>query len=313
MRKTSGNARALLAVAVLLTVPLAGCGGSESTDGEEAAADGGATTGGSGVCAESKASGDLLAQVCEKGTVTVSTDPAYPPQSSLNEQTGEYEGFDIDVATEIADRLGVDTAWETPSWDIITSGNWNGRWDMSVGSMTPTNDRQKVLHFTEPYYYTPAVVAVHEQNTTVTDPATDLDGKKIGVCSACTYEQFLDKSLDIKGFSFDFVIDDAKVSGYDTDTTALQDLNLGDGVRLDAVITSLTTAQGFADSDKPVKIVGEPVFYEPLSVAVDKSATPDPESFAEAVDAIVGEMHEDGTLSKLSKKWYDGADLSVQQ
>ena len=57
---------------------------------------------------------DLLAEICEKGTLTVSTDPAYPPQSSLNEQTGEYEGFDIDVATEIANRLGVDVAWEAP-------------------------------------------------------------------------------------------------------------------------------------------------------------------------------------------------------
>ena len=47
--------------------------------------------------------------------LTVSTDPPYPPQSSLNEQTGEYEGFDIDVATEIANRLGVDVAWETPA------------------------------------------------------------------------------------------------------------------------------------------------------------------------------------------------------
>ena len=92
--------------------------------------------------------------------LTVSTDPAYPPASSLNEQTGEYEGFDIDVATEIAKRLGVDVAWETPAWDVITAGSWNGRWDTTVGSMTPTNDRQEVLYFTEPYNYTPAVVVV---------------------------------------------------------------------------------------------------------------------------------------------------------
>ena len=49
---------------------------------------------------------DLLASIEEKGVLTVSTDPAYPPQSELNKDSGEYEGFDIDVATEIADRLG---------------------------------------------------------------------------------------------------------------------------------------------------------------------------------------------------------------
>ena len=112
---------------------------------------------------------DLLAEICEKGTLTVSTDPAYPPQSSLNEQTGEYEGFDIDVATEIAKRLGVDVAWEAPSWDVITAGSWNGRWDTTVGSMTPTNDRQEVLYFTEPYNYTPAVVVVGADNDDVND------------------------------------------------------------------------------------------------------------------------------------------------
>jgi polar amino acid transport system substrate-binding protein len=207
----------------------------------------------------------------------------------------------------------VDIAWEAPSWDVLTAGNWNNRWDMSVGSMTPTNDRQEVLYFTDPYYYTPAVAVVHEDNTSVADLTTDLDGKKIGVCSGCTYEQFLDGSLAIEGFEFDFVVDDAQISGYDTDTTALQDLALGDGDRLDAAMTSVTTAQGFIDSDKPVKIVGDPLFYEPLGVAFDKSSELDGQSLVDAVNEIVAEMHEDGTLTEMSEEWYDGIDLTVAQ
>lgn len=295
----------LVAATALLALTLTGCGGD---GGGEAA-----PRAGSGVCGSTDASGDALAEICDRGTITVSTDPAYPPQSSLDAKTGKYVGFDIDVATEIAKRLGVKVAWETPNWDVITAGSWNDRWQMSVGSMTPTNARQKVLDFTQPYYYTPAVVVVHKDNTSVSDVATDLDGKKIGVCAGCTYEQFLDKTLAIKGFTFDFIIDDAKVSGYDTDTTALQDLAVGDGTRLDAAITSLTTAQGYADAGNPVKIVGDPVFYEPLSVAFDKSSEADPTSLVNAVDDIVAEMHKDGTLTKLSKKWYDGLDLTVQQ
>jgi polar amino acid transport system substrate-binding protein len=298
----------LAATTAMLALLLTGCG--DDGGGREGE---GALASGSGVCGTTDASGDALAEICDRGTITVSTDPAYPPQSSLDRKSGEYVGFDIDVATEIAERLGVDIAWETPSWDVITAGSWNNRWQMSVGSMTPTNARQKVLNFTQPYYYTPAVVAVHEDNTSVSDLNTDLDGKKIGVCSGCTYEQYLDKTLEIRGFTFDFIIDDAEISGYDTDTTALQDLAIGDGTRLDAVMTSLTTAQGYADAGNPVKIVGDPVFYEPLAVAIDKSSEADPASLLEAVDGIVGEMHEDGTLSDLSKKWYDGVDLSVQQ
>lgn len=302
-----------LSVALLALLPLAACGddatppGSDTgTETTEATTDD--ASAGEGVCAEGGHS-DLLAEVCESGEITISTDPAYPPQSSLNDQTGEYEGFDIDVATEIAKRLGVEVAWEAPSWDVITAGSWNGRWDMSVGSMTPTNDRQQVLHFTQPYNYTPAVVVIREDDTAVSDLATDLDGKRIGVCSACTYEQFLDKSLNIEGYTFDFAIDDAEIVGFDTDTTALQDLATG---RLDAAITSVTTAQGYIDAGNPVKIVGDPVFYEPLSVGFDKSADPSAESLFEAVDTIVGEMHEDGTLTSFSEKWY-GLDLTKQQ
>jgi polar amino acid transport system substrate-binding protein len=299
----------LVALVALVAALLAACGGDSDSSAKDSnnASDEPAAAAGDGVCAGEVT--DLLAQVCDAGKLTVSTDPAYPPQSSLNEQTGEYEGFDIDVATEIAKRLGVDVAWEAPSWDVITAGSWSGRWDTTVGSMTPTNDRQKVLYFTQPYNYTPAVAVVSADNDDISDVTTDLDGKKVGSCSPCTYSDFLEKKLAIEGYTFDFVIDDAEVTGYDTDTTALEDLVNG---RLDAVLTSVTTAQGYIDAGNPVKIVGEPLFYEPLSVGFDKSSDPSSKSLFEAVDKIVGEMHEDGTLTELSQKWY-GLDLTTKQ
>lgn len=302
--------RRVLSVALAAALfSLSACGGDDGDGAAEdsTSADSGSEAGG-GVCAEGEAT-DLLAEVCDAGTLTVSTDPAYPPQSSLDEQTGEYVGFDIDVATEIANRLGVDVAWETPAWDVITAGSWNGRWDTTVGSMTPTNDRQQVLYFTEPYNFVPAVVVVAADDDSVNDLETDLDGAKIGVCGGCTYEQFLNKELDIKGYDFDFIIDDAKISGYDTDTTALQDLA---NQRLDAVITSVTTAQGYIDAGNPVKIVGDPVFNEPLSVGFDKSSDPSSESLYEAVDQIVADMHEDGTLTEMAEEWY-GIDTTSQE
>jgi polar amino acid transport system substrate-binding protein len=289
MSRRSGAIGAVL-LAVVLALALAACGGD----------DGGGD--------------DLLGAVEEKGTLTVSTDPAYPPQSRLNKDTGEYEGFDIDVATEIAERLGVDIAWQAPAWDTITTGNWNGRWDVSVGSMTITPDRAEVLHFTPPYYYTPAAMAVHEDNTTITSPE-DASGKKVGVCGACTYDLYLQDKLEIpldesgEPTKIESVVSDPSIVTYDTDTTAIQDLSLGDGRRLDAVISALPTLQEAIKTGSPIKIVGEPLYYEPLAVALDRSSTLDPESLLEKISEVIEEMHEDGTLSELSQKWY-GVDLT---
>ena len=207
--------------------------------------------------------------------------------------------------------MGVEVQWITPSWDVITSGNWAGRWDISVGSMTVTPDRAKVLYFSTPYYYTPASVAVHEDNTDITDVETDLDGKTIGVCAACTYEFYLDGTLNIPG-DYDFVIDDPQIKTYDTDSSAIQDLALGDGVRLDAAMSSLSTLKEAEESGTPIKIVGDPLYYEPLAVAIDKEAPSNPKPLVKEVSKIVEEMHEDGTLTKLSKKWY-GYDLTKKQ
>jgi len=260
-------------------------------------------------------SGDALAQVMDSGKLRVSTDPAYPPQSSLNDSTGKYEGFDIDVATEIAKRMGVEVAWETPSWDLITAGGWNDRWDASVGSMTITPERSQVLYFTPPYYYTPAAIAVHADNTTINGP-DDLTGAAIGVCGGCTYDTYLQGTLELpKDASGNPVaipsqIQDPQITTYDTDSTAIQDLALGDGARLDAVISALPTLLAAIDAGTPIKIVGDPLFYEPLSVALDKEAEADQTSLLDKISGIIEEMHTDGTLTQLSQKWYK-ADLTV--
>jgi polar amino acid transport system substrate-binding protein len=250
--------------------------------------------------------GEVLDRVMSKGVLVMSTDPEYPPQSSLDENN-EFVGFDIDVGKQIADRLGVDIEFVTPSWDVITAGNWAGRWDVSVGSMTPTAARREVLDFPAVYYYTPAALAVHADNTTITEPAA-ASGKTIGVGVATTYENYLKKDLviDAEGAPpFEYQIDEANIQTYDTDLLALDDLRLGDGVRLDAAVTALPTIMDAIKQGYPLKVVGEPLFLEPLSVAIDKG---DPE-FAAKLAEIVESMHEDGTLSELSMKWY-GADLT---
>jgi len=250
--------------------------------------------------------GETLDRVMSTKVLTMSSDPAYPPQSFLNDKN-EMAGFDVDVGREIAKRMGAKLKIVTPSWEIITAGNWGGRWDMSVGSMTPTAERAKVLSFPAIYYYTPASFAVHKDSKI--SSVADLNGKKIGVCGGCTYEAYLKKDLtiDAEGApAFDYKVTPGEIRLYETDTNTFDDLRLGDGVRLDAILSALPTIEEAIKNGYAMKVVGKPVFYEPLAVAVGKD---DPE-FSAKIAEIVKAMHADGTLSKLSQTWY-GADLTT--
>ncbi len=250
--------------------------------------------------------GEVLDRVMETGTLKMSSDPAYPPQSFLNDNN-EMDGFDVDVGREIAKRMGVELEIITPAWEVITAGNWGGRWDVSVGSMTPTATRAEVLDFPVVYYYTPAAFAVHSDSDV--DSVSDLNGKKIGVCGGCTYENYLnhDLTIDAEGAPpFEYQVDPGEIRSYETDTNAFDDLRIGDGARLDAVLSALPTIKEAIDAGYPMKVVGDPVFYEPLAVATDKG---DPE-FDAKLKEIVNNMKEDGTLTELSKKWY-GVDLTT--
>ena len=269
-------------------------------------------------------SADKLAEIVARGTLIVATDPNYAPQSELKEDVAraantrcasnqytanQLEGFDVDVGVEIARRLGVEACFVTPAWTLIVGGSWADRWDINVGSMTITPERMEVLYFTQPYYTTPAAFFVHKNNTIFIQPS-DLSGKKVGVCTGCTYEFFLSGSLAIPGEKIDFVVEDAVINGYEIDIYAMQDLALGDGVQLDAVLAALPTGQNAIKEGLPLKQLGEPVFFEYLAVDVDKKHSKDSVSLVKKLDEIIQQMHSDGTLLRLSQQYY-GKDFTT--
>ena len=252
--------------------------------------------------------GGLLDQVLTEGKIIMSTDPQYPPQSELTAE-GNYEGFDIDVGTEIANRLGVEIAFETPSWDVITAGSWGGRWDFSVGSMTITTPRQEVIDFSEPYYYTPAQMSVRADSG-----ITSLDGlagKVVCVGAATTYLDWLNGSLDFGTESPQTTPPEGvTATTLDSDRLCAEAWRAG-RTDFDGWLSSSTTVQDAIDDGLPVVAVGDPVFFEPLAVAFDKSG-PDASDMVTRVNAILAEMREDGTLKAMSEKWF-GLDLTEKQ
>jgi polar amino acid transport system substrate-binding protein len=246
-----------------------------------------------------------LARILEAGVIRMSTDGLYPPQSELTPD-GSYQGFDIDVGTEIATRLGVDITFTEPGWEVITAGSWRDLWDMSVGSMAITKPRLEIIDFTQPYYYTPGQFsALVESGYSRVD---DLAGKTICMGAATTYLDWMSGTLDFGTERPATAPPEGAVAvTRPTDRDCAQEW--GSGRRdFEGWLTSSVTIQDAVADGLPLVPLGSPVFYEPLAVAFDKGVE-DNDSLVAAVDAIIGEMHADGTLSELSQKWY-GQDLT---
>lgn len=254
--------------------------------------------------------GETLDRVMKNKVMIETTDRAYPPFSYIDDK-GEVIGFDIDVAKEFAKRIGVDMKTETPSWEIITAGNWKGRWDICVCSMTPTKERAEVLDFVLQYYSAPAVVVVNTDNNDIKG-AADLNGKKVGAQSGTTYEKYINKSLviDIPGAeTVTYPFSELNPVPYDSEDTAFQDLALGTGKRLDAIVSNyLTAIERVKAAPDKFKIVGDPVFGEPIWISVDKG---DPEWQAK-IKEVFKAMSDDGTLKQISEKWV-GRDITTKQ
>lgn len=267
---------------------------------------------------------NLLDEIKNRGYIMVSTDPNYEPQSFLNTDgkrpsdtscpsdaltTAEMQGFDVDVAIAIGDALGVETCFATPNWDVITAGNWADKWDISVGSMTITTDRQKVLDFSVPYYYTPAVIAVGADAPYTS--IEELAGMALCAGASTTYDVWLNQG-DM-GFPASSIYAqppaDVTAVPLDTDQECAQALAAG---RQDFVgyVTSQTVVNANIAAGLPVKQLGSPVFSENLAASFDKSSTLSTESLRAEVDRIITGMHSDGTLTSLSMKWF-GEDITM--
>jgi polar amino acid transport system substrate-binding protein len=245
----------------------------------------------------------LLDQVLKRGKLIVATDANYAPQSFQNSD-GTWQGFDVDVATEIAKRLGVSVEFSAQVWENVTAPSWSGRWDVSVGSMTITADREKVRDFSPPYYFTPAQMTASTQSGITT--LDGLAGKTVCVGADTTYYYWLSgQTLDFGDYPANAQPVPAGVQ-VTTQKTDAQCPQLWKAGRFDfeGFLSSSSTVDAAIAEGMPLVKVGTPVFYEPLAVAVDKSG-PDDSDFMPMLDKIIQDMHADGTLSNMSLKWFN--------
>jgi polar amino acid transport system substrate-binding protein len=268
---------------------------------------------------------DKLAEIQARGTLIIATDADYLPQSKVladalpdpgtkcqpsQYTAGQMFGFDVEVANEIARRLGVEPCFVTPPWSQLVAGSWGDNWDIHVGSVAMTAERMKVLYFSQPYYATPTVILIHEQNSIFKIPE-DLSGKRIGVCAGCTFESYLLGTLQIPGETLEYRIREAQIVAYENEDPAIEALSLGDGVQLDAVLTILPKALSAIEAGKPVKMMDEPLSFEYSGVTLDRLGRRDATRLLAEITTFIQEMHSTGLLKRLSIQ-YQGVDLTQE-
>ncbi len=256
------------------------------------------------LCTAHAWAGATLERVTRSGILNEVLLNTYPPFGFIDADN-QLAGFDVDVARAFAGKLGVALHLATPGWETIVSGRWQGRWDICICSMSPTEERAKVLSFPATYYSSPAVLTVHQSEQRIKS-AADITGKRVGVGTGSSYENYVNRALVIPGsppllYPFHDVI---AVPG--DETINFRNLTLGPGVRLDAIVSDLATAQANINATHTLKIVGSVLYAEPNVVATEKG---DPE-WDRTVSRIIGELKADGTLAKLSRKWF-GQDITI--
>lgn len=222
-----------------------------------------------------------LDRVKEAGEISFAMSGGYPPFNYFDEDNN-LVGFDVDVCKEVADRLGLEFKPVTTEWSGIIPGLTSGVYDGILGSMAIRPDREEVVSFSVPYYYSVAQVIV--KKSSLFQDSTELKGKKVGMATGTTYEE------DAKALG-------AEIKLYKDDNLTMMELNSGS---IDAVITDRSVAVNAIDNGKfDFRLLGDPLRSEDIAVAFRK----EDKELRQAVDEIIQSMHEDGTLKKISEKW----------
>ncbi len=255
-----------------------------------------------------------LAQVLERGTLVLSTDLEYAPQSfavrGADRRPGtrctpdqltaaQVSGFDADTGKAVARALGVEPCFVHPSWLEITAGDWGDRWDVSFGSGAIELGRLVALYVTQPYYVLPAYLFVRGSSPVQT--AEDLDGSTIGACTSCSHEFYLRRSLVVPGFSGTYRIADPRIETFAVEGPGLRATARGD---LDAFLCAEQVGRRAIADGLDLRQIGEPLFEEYATGWVDRQSELDVRSFLRRVDDVVVSLHRSGVLARLSKRWF---------
>ena len=271
MKKISLAVFAMMMVAMLAV--FAGCGSSSNTNG--------------GTADSGTAQDNSLQNVLDKGTFVLGFDDSFPPMG-FRDENNNIVGFDIDVATEVANRMGVELKLQPIEWSTKEMELNTGSVDCLWNGLSIDDERKQAMDLSEPYM-TNRMVLVVLNDSEYTDQAS-LAGKTIGVQNGSTAEKILEES--------DFAKTIGNTIGFKDNVTAFMELETKgiDAIFMDEVVANYA----ITSQNKDFKVLEDGLTEEEYAVGFKKGNT----ALKNEVQKYIDEMKADGTMTQISEKWF---------
>lgn len=234
--------------------------------------------------------GNALEEVRAAGTLRVANTQANPPYSFVD-ASNNVVGFDVDVAKEVAQRMGIDDVeFVVGTFQTFIPGLQSDKWDAVIAGLTVTDERKQQVEFSCPYQVNDVSIFLADGTEGISEEG-DLVSKNVAVSAGTTQEQRAR------------AIQNAKVLTYDNSTLALRDVAAG---RADAYIGARFTGAYLAEQNNlDVAPVDGYLSREINAMAFPKGQ----EELTAAANEALADMIEDGTLSEISREWLGGLDI----
>ena len=278
---------ALALTAALSAAVLAGCGSSAASSSAAPIADSAAAT-------ADTAAADQLAQIKERGTITIAMEGTWAPWT-YHDESDNLVGYDVEVGTLIAEKLGVEPEFVEGEWDGLLAGLDAGRYDIMVNGVDITEERAEKYDFSEPYAYNRTAVITKGDNDTI-NTLEDLNGKKTANTISSTYAQLAEQY-------------GAEVTGVDDLNQTFELLNSG---RIDATLNAEVTFYDYTKEHPDANVKIAVLTQDANEVAIPLRKGEESAALREAINAAIDELRASGQLKELSEKYF-GTDISTNE
>ena len=232
----------------------------------------------------------------KEGYLLVGNDNTYPPMEYVDEKTGATIGFDIDLSNAIAKKMGRKAKIVNTAWDSIFAGLDAGKYDVIISSTSITQERLDTLSMSDPYIANQQIIICRKNDKDPVVAVKQLKGKKVGVQVSTTADDACQYYMNEEGIDMD-------LKQFDGMTEAFVAL---EGESVDCVVTDLVVGNFYvAKQGNKFQVTCKELTNEPIGI----TAAQNNPGMAVEMNKALEELKKDGTLAKISKKWF-GEDLT---